>query len=169
MCPELSRAIAPRALVISARSESITPAVATVVISPTVLARVRAFAEALFSTAEGAPPAERLDWLTREFADYLVKAGGRARLILSLALFAVSWLAPLMVDEWPTIVRLDRLTRIRALERMEASFLSAAVLAVKAFLCVIYYEHPDVQREVGYVGAATFPMALEARAPEAAR
>lgn len=132
-----------------------------VAISPTVLVRIRAFAEALFSTPDGAPPADRLDWLTREFADYLVKAGGRARFIITLALFAVSWFAPLMVDEWPTIARLDRLTRIRALERMEASFLSAAVLAVKAFLCVIYYEHPDVQREVGYVGRATFPMPME--------
>lgn len=140
-----------------------------VALSPTVLARIRAFAEALFSTAEGAPPADRLDWLTREFDDYLVKAGGRARFILTLALWAVAWLAPVMVGRLPTLTRLDRPTRIRALERMEASFLSAAVLAVKAFLCVIYYEHPDVQREVGYVGHATFPMALEARAPEAVR
>ena len=34
------------------------------------------------------------------------------------------------------------------------------MLAVKAFLCVVYYEHPEVQREVGHVGPATFPMEL---------
>jgi hypothetical protein len=43
---------------------------------------------------------------------------------------------------------------------MEASFASAPILAVKAFLCVVYYEHPDVQRECRHVGRATFPMRL---------
>lgn len=131
-------------------------------VSRRALAVIRAFAEALFSTPDGAPPAGRLDWLTAELDDYLDKAGARARLVFGLSLFAVAWVAPLLIFKWPTLTRLDRLTRIRALERMEASFLSAAVLAVKAFLCVVYYEHPDVQREVGHVGHATFPMALAA-------
>lgn len=125
-----------------------------------MLASVRAFAEALFSTEEGPPPAERLDWLVGQMGDYLERAGPAARLIFGLALFVVTWLAPLFIWRPPTLRGLEVEERIKALTRMEESFASAPVLAVKAFLCVVYYEHPDVQREVGHVGPATFPMSL---------
>lgn len=131
-------------------------------VSPRMLSALRSFAEALFSTADGPPPAERLDWVTREMEDYLVRAGSRARLIFRLALFAVMWLAPLFVGALPTLRRLSVPKRVEALTKMEESFAAGAVLAVKAFLCVVWYEHPDVQRDVGYVGRGTFPMALPA-------
>lgn len=125
-----------------------------------MLRHLRAFAEALFSTADGPPPAERLDWLMAEMEDYLDLAGPTARFVFSLALTVVAWVAPLFVFSLPTLGRLELPRRVRALHRMEASFASAPVLAVKAFLCVVYYEHPDVQRECGHVGRATFPMRL---------
>ena len=125
-----------------------------------MLRSVRAFAEALFSTEAGPPPAARLDWLVGEMGDYLHRAGPAARFIFGLALFAVTWCSPLFIFRLPTLRGLDVETRIKALTRMEESFAAAPVLAVKAFLCVVYYEHPDVQREVGYVGPATFPMSL---------
>lgn len=125
-----------------------------------MLRSLRAFAEALFSTEEGPPPAERLDWLMGEMREYLQRAGPGARVIFGLALFAATWLSPLFIWRLPTLRNLEIPQRIEALTRMEESFASAPVLAVKAFLCVVYYEHPDVQREVGHVGSATFPMSL---------
>lgn len=122
---------------------------------------LRPFAEALFSTAEGPPPASRLDWLMGEMEDYLDVAGPAARFVFTLALTVVAWVAPLFLFAFPTLGRLELPERVRALHRMEASFASAPVLAVKAFLCVVYYEHPDVQRECGHVGRATFPMRLD--------
>lgn len=123
-----------------------------------MLLSLRAFAEALFSTEAGAPPAERLDWLMGEMEEYLERAGPRARVIFGLALFVVAWLSPLFIWRLPTLRALDVPERVEALTRMEESFAAAPVLAVKAFLCVVYYEHPEVQREVGHVGPATFPM-----------
>lgn len=120
--------------------------------------QLRAFAEALFSTEAGPPSSDRMNWLMREMKDYLQRAGPAARLIFGLALFAVAWLAPLFVYRLPTLRSLEVPQRVEALTRMEESFASAPVLAVKAFLCVVYYEHPDVQREVGHVGPSTFPM-----------
>lgn len=119
---------------------------------PSTLAGLRAVAEAIFSDQSGPPPTPRIDWLLVEFEDFLTLAGSRARLILRAALFAVTVLAPLFVLSLPPLRSLPLAKRVLALERMEASFASAAVLAVKAFLCVLYYEHPEVQAAVGFVG-----------------
>jgi hypothetical protein len=121
---------------------------------------LRAFAEALFSTEAGPPAAERMDWLMKEMEEYLQLAGPGARVIFTLALFVVAWLSPLFIRRLPTLRSLEVDERVEALTRMEESFASAPVLAVKAFLCIVYYEHPDVQREIGHVGPATFPMRL---------
>jgi hypothetical protein len=99
-----------------------------------------------------------MDWLMIEMEEYLQRAGSGARVIFGLALFVVAWLSPLFVWRLPTLRSLDVPKRVEALTHMEESFASAPVLAVKAFLCVVYYEHPDVQREIGHVGPATFPM-----------
>jgi hypothetical protein len=125
-----------------------------------MLQQLRAFSEALFSSEEGAPPATRIDWLMGQMDDYLGRAGSRAQFIFTLSVFVVAWLAPIFVGRFPTIRGLDLETRVKALTKMEESFAGAPVLAVKAFLCVVYYEHPEVQREVGHVGHATFPMEL---------
>ena len=122
---------------------------------------LRAFAEALFSTEAGPPPATRLDWLMVEMDDYLLRAGPAARFVFGLSLWVVTLLSPVFIRRLPTLASLDVPERIDALTRMEESSASAPVLAVKAFLCVVYYEHPDVQREVGHVGPATFPMELK--------
>ena len=125
-----------------------------------MLLHLRAFAEALFSSETGPPPSARIDWLMKEMADYLHRAGPGARLVFGLALFVVSWLSPLFIRRLPTLKSLEVPERVAALTRMEESFAAAPVLAVKAFLCVVYYEHPDVQREMGHVGPSTFPMEL---------
>jgi len=121
-------------------------------VTTSTLHRLRAVAEAVFADEKGPPAPARLDWVMAELEDFLTRAGGRAALVLRAALLAVTVLAPLLVWSLPPLSRLPVARRVRALQRMEASFASAAVLAVKAFLCVLYYEHPEVQREVGFVG-----------------
>ena len=125
-----------------------------------MLMHLRAFAEALFSTADGPPPASRMDWLMKEMDDYLSVAGTLGKLSFVLSVYVVSVLAPLFAFHFPMLRSLSLEERVESLTRMEESFLAAPVLAVKAFMSVVYYEHPDVQREVRHVGAATFPMRL---------
>lgn len=127
-------------------------AVSDSLVPPGMMTSLRAVAETIFAGHDAPPPKARIDWLLAEFEDYLDRAGSRPILIMRLALFAVTWLAPLFIGALPTLGRLPHARRVMALTRMEESFASAPVLAVKAFLCVLYYEHPDVQREVGYVG-----------------
>ncbi|MBI3202274.1 MAG: hypothetical protein HYZ29_12080 [Myxococcales bacterium] len=122
------------------------------IVSPRLIARVRVVAEALFSTGEGPPPAARLDWLCLEAEDFLARAGARSRFVVGLALFVVGLLAPLMLWRLSPLGRLSVRDRARALQRLEDRF-GAPVLAVKAMLCILYYEHPDAAREVGFDGA----------------
>ena len=113
-----------------------------------------ALSEALFHTDAGPPPAERTAWLADELDDFLSRAGPRARLVYRLCLLAVSVLAPLRIGRLPPFRRLDAATRTRALARMERSAaLGLAVLGAKTLLAILYYEHPDAAREIGFDGA----------------
>lgn len=116
-----------------------------------VVRRARAVAEALFLTEEGPPPADRLDWLEREVEDFLARAGARSRFVVGLALFAVVFLAPLLSWRFVAFSSLAVHERARVLGHLEDTF-GAPVLAVKAMLCVLYYEHPDAARFVGFDG-----------------
>jgi len=115
----------------------------------TMLRDARAFAEALFSTERGAPPEARIDWLLTELADFTENAGARATLILQGGLLTASWLAPPLIGRAPPLARLSVADRCRALDKLEHTPAGLPLLAVKAMLCIIYYEHPDVQRESG--------------------
>lgn len=121
------------------------------IVAPRLLRGLVAIAEATFSTAEGPPPRARLEWLERELEDFLARAGTQTRLVLGLAALALAVVAPLLLLRFVPLRKLAVKERIRALARMEDTF-GAPVLAVKALLCVLYYEHPDVQAEVGFDG-----------------
>jgi hypothetical protein len=113
---------------------------------------ISAIAEALFSTEAGPPPAERIAWLTNDLEDFLDRAGGRSRFVFLLSVLAVSVLAPLLAGRLRSLRAMPVATRIDALDRMERSRMSLPLLAVKALLCLVYYEHPDAAREVGFDG-----------------
>lgn len=132
------------ALVVPLRKPSGAP-----IVSPRLVIRARIIAEALFATGEGPPPAARLDWLAAETEDFLARSGWRTRLVVGLALFAVWMLAPLLVFRFTSLRRMSVPERAHALQRLEDTF-GAPVLAVKAMLCVLYYEHPDAARGVGF-------------------
>lgn len=109
---------------------------------------LRAVAEAIFHRGTPVPP-ERIDFVEREMLATLEAAGPRARMLFLLCLLGLVVLAPLWVGRLPTIMRLPLPLRIRALSRMEDSLVgSGLVLAVKAALCIFYYEQPAVATEL---------------------
>ena len=111
-----------------------------------------AVAQALFSTEQGPPPEERLRWLTTELRDFLSHIGARARIIYRLSLFLVVWLAPFWGWRLPPLRWLSVERRIRILNRFERSLFGAPLLAVKAILCILYYEHPEAAKAIGFDG-----------------
>jgi hypothetical protein len=121
--------------------------------TPRTLLAARALAEAIFSTTSGPPPRDRLDWLMRELDDFLGRSGVRTRTVLRLSIFVVSWLAPLLTFRVRPLRALALPARIDALERLERSRAALPLLATKAILSVLYYEHPDAAREIGFDGA----------------
>lgn len=117
---------------------------------PRALRAARAVAEGLFSTDDGPPPRDRLDYLERDLADFFGHVTLRARLLFRACLATVFWLSPLLVSRLPPLSRLSTSDRVRALERMEATPLSLPLLGAKAILCIVYYEHPDAARDIGW-------------------
>jgi hypothetical protein len=107
-----------------------------------------AIAEAAFSTEEGAPPADRIEWLRREYVDLMSRASGRGRFYFGAGALVVALAAPLMIGKLRSFRRLSLPDRIAALRRFEAHALGAILIALRAILCLLWYEHPDVAREI---------------------
>lgn len=107
----------------------------------------RAVAEALFANEDGPADPERIEWVVAELMDFMARAPGRARLLLTLSLFALTWVAPFFVWGFGSLGSLELDKRAVALERVEQSLLGPAALASKAMLCLLWFEHPDTQRE----------------------
>lgn len=124
-------------------------------LSPRALASVRALAEALFATDAGAPPSERMTWLCAELDDFFARVGAKSRVVFVLSLFVVGVVAPILIGRFRPLRALPLDERTRALDKMEQGHLSLPLLALKAMLCVLYYEHPDAAREIGFDGRCT--------------
>ena len=122
------------------------------ILRPRTIRTMQAIAEAIFASEAGPPPEARIRWLCSEMDDHLAHAGASARTFLRAATFAVAAAVPYFARRPLPIERLSLKARIRALERMEESFAVAPLLAVKAVLCILYYEHPDAAREAGFDG-----------------
>jgi len=117
-----------------------------------MLRTLGAIAEALFATESGPPPHDRIGWLLAECEDFLSRAGARSRLLVRLAVFAVSVLAPLSVLRFRPLGRLPQRERVHALRVLERSPAAGPLFAIKALLSMLYYEHPDAAREIGFDG-----------------
>ena len=106
-------------------------------------------AEALFSVAGQTPPRARMRWLDAELDDFMARSSAIGRLQFTLAALLVSVLAPLWLWRPPGLGRLSIVQRVRALDRFEQSPAAPLLIALRAILCLLYYEHPDAAREVG--------------------
>ena len=115
-----------------------------------------AIASAVFATDAAAVSPERLSYLEREFEDFLARSGPRARLMLSSMIWLVVLVAPLLIGKLGPLGALSPGDRMRALDRLERGF-GEPLVAVKAILCLLYYEHPDAAREVGFDGECRLP------------
>jgi hypothetical protein len=113
-------------------------------------------AEALFSRNGAPPAAERLSWIEREMEDFLARAGSRSRLMFTFMVWLTTTLAPLLSGRFVLLYDLPLAERVRAIARLERRF-SEPLLAVKAILCLVYYEHPDAARDVGFDGQCLLP------------
>ena len=119
----------------------------------TLRRQARAVAEAFFSRGSGPPPAERIEWLLHELDDFLFHGGPRVELLVRGGLTLATWAAPLLVAKRPPLARLSVEDRCHALELLEKTPAGLPLLAVKATLCILYYEHPDAMRDAGITEA----------------
>lgn len=108
------------------------------------------FADTLFSTHRGPPPRERTIRVVEDAAALLTATTQKSRLLFQVCLFAMLWVAPLFIRRAPGLWRLPLASRVAALEAMERNPTGAAlVLAIKAVLCMLWYEQPESIAEVG--------------------
>lgn len=114
--------------------------------------QLHAIAGALFSEDGHAPPKARLNWCVAQVDDLLIKVRGRGAFAYRVAVVAVSWLAPLLIFRMPRFARLSQEQRIQALQRVEQSPLKTLLFALKALLCIVYFEHPDAAEAIGFDG-----------------
>ncbi|MFK7989398.1 MAG: hypothetical protein AB8I08_25505 [Sandaracinaceae bacterium] len=126
-------------------------------LSKGALRSARVLAEGLFSTDEGPPPLARLDWMEQDLADFFGHTSRRAGWLFRACLVAVTVFAPLLIGRMPGLSRLSVEERVEALERMEQTPLSLALLAAKAILSLVYYEHPDASRAIGWDASCLGP------------
>lgn len=117
---------------------------------PKQIAAAMAVAEAVFSGEGGSLPPERLEWLGRELDDFLERIGPEARTSYLAALRGLSVVGPLLMRSATPLRSMPLAKRAEALSRVEGSAFSGALLAVKAMLCIIYYEHPDAADSIGF-------------------
>jgi hypothetical protein len=111
-----------------------------------------ALAEVIFAGDSGAPPASRIAWTVEQVRQFCREVGGKSVLVFRLALFGVSWVAPLLSGAIPPLRRHGIKRRETIVHRFEASIFGLSIFAVKAFLCMHYFEHPDVADEVNFDG-----------------
>jgi len=109
----------------------------------------RAIAEAVFSPGDGPLDPERATWLQNDLDDFLAHAGTGARRIFRLCAFAITFVGPLFAGKFTPLYSLPVPERLRVLERVEKSVMAPALLAIKAMLCIVYFEHPDAVRDIG--------------------
>lgn len=122
------------------------------------LGLARVLAATIFDDGHGVP-AERLDWLVAEYADFTRAVGAKTRLGFRGALLLLQ-LLPLFVVGVPLpMTWLSPSRRHRYLEKMEASALfTVLVTATKMPMALIYFEHPEVMATTGYDGRPMRPL-----------
>lgn len=120
-------------------------------------AAIRAIAGVLFATHEGPPPEDRLRWLAARVHDHRARVGGRGMLVFRIAVFAAMWIAPLWSFRLPTLSRLPHEARVEVLDRWERSPAGMSLFAIKAILCIIWFEHPAEAEAIGFDGLPLTP------------
>lgn len=121
-------------------------------LSPRDRDNARALAEALWSRdGERPPPEDRLAWFVDDLSDFVGHLNTRARLLFLACLTSITWAGPLLVFRAGRLRSLSIPDRVRAIHAVEKHPLaSLALFATKAIVSIVWYEHPDNAREIGW-------------------
>jgi hypothetical protein len=115
---------------------------------------VRALAEAMYSPT-GEVPDARLDAFVDEVDGFISPASKTLRFALKLMLDVMRLIPIFVVGTLATFDGLDRPTRIKMLEKMDGhriNLFSMILAAYKTLMTIVFYEHPDELRRIGYPG-----------------
>ena len=108
--------------------------------------------EVILASPSGPCDPQRLGWVCAQTRQMVESVGGKGALVFRLGLFLADWVAPLWAFKLPRLRNMDFETRVHVLEKFESSPFGMTLLAVKLFLCIAYFEHPDTADEVGFDG-----------------
>ena len=121
-------------------------------VSEGTLRRSMAIAETMFHSDAGPVDPARIVWLREEFKNFLGHAGPWARFLAGLCSFVTTTLGPLLAFKFQRFTSLTVESRLRVLERLEATPFALAFLGIKTMLCILYYEQPGAAEELGFDG-----------------
>lgn len=111
-------------------------------------------AEVMFAAPDGPADPARLAWLSHELDDFVDRIGFRSKVLIRSCIIAVDKGAPVLIGRFGRSAHeLSFQDRERALHVYEKSPLSLSLFALKAILCILWFEHPDSEAEAGYDGA----------------
>ncbi len=109
---------------------------------------LREIARAMFDDGCGVAE-ERLDFMERELRALFASVGAATRFLLRMSL-AVLQFAPLFVVGLPRrFTALSPATRVRFLQRFERGTLAILFVAVRIYVSLAYFEHPQGSIDAG--------------------
>lgn len=109
---------------------------------------MRALAACLFDE-KGVPP-DRLDWAIDDLGAFLRSAGPRTSTIFRLALYVVAFMPLFFIGRLGPLHRLTPEQAALYCEKLDRSRLAALLLLPKALFSLVYFEHPDSLKEIGF-------------------
>lgn len=123
-------------------------------VSPAFYRALWAICETLFAADRQPPAANRTRWVCDELVDFVSHAGVRSRWMMRLLVFYVGTVGAVLALRPPPFRLLNLADRVRGLQRLESSPLALPLFGLKALLCLVYYEHPEHVRAIGWTGAS---------------
>lgn len=123
---------------------------ATVLPGPTEAA-ARALCQCIFDRGHGIPP-DRMSFALVDVDDFTRRAGPKTRFAFLASLLLLQWIWPLAFGFFGRFSALPISRRLDLLEKIEATALAPMLVLPKAMLCLVFFEHPDALKEIGYDG-----------------
>jgi len=113
--------------------------------------QIKCISETFFSADTTPVDSQRLEWLVREYCDFMSRAPKKQRFLFRTAITVIAFLAPLFIWKIGPFSTLNFRDRVRALRVFEHRKIGKILVPVRAILCLIYYEHPEAARTLGLV------------------
>ncbi|MEE2900687.1 MAG: hypothetical protein VYC39_00060 [Myxococcota bacterium] len=111
--------------------------------------QIHYISEAFFSADTSPMDSKQLEWLVREYCDFMSRAPTKQRFLFRTAVTVIAFLSPLFIWKLGPFSTLSFNQRIRALRQFEQRKIGRILIPVRAILCLIYYEHPEAAKTLG--------------------